>query len=607
MSWFCSHRFSKNWIRLNVAVWVSLSGLDGLLQADDATCFGVQSLVPRPEKVVAWEKWTGESVQAVGETLHAATWADFASEGGNKGLGNISQRGNDVSRGGKKNSSSRSLLELSIPLFPDRATEQDPPFYELDGRWKKGATGQYNKHFVRLAETLVASGRGDAHLRPASNFNLPSYRSDWGIRDQPEHWECFRDYWRQIHRSMMSVEGADFTWVWNVALDGDQRRTEPLDYGWPGDEFVDVVSVSVFDESGDYYWQRYESEFSDHDWNRLRRWAWETVEFGWVRDPYTGELVGEDALCLNRALHFAKAHGKEFAISEWGIVNGNRYPTQDRWGGNDNPMFIELMARWIAEREVKYALYQEELLYSPESGVIDQSILPNFWNQKRVNVPFISTDEVGSPLSSLQYLECFHERLPDGYVEEDFIPYLSLLHETFENGIGSEWKLDGGWRALREALHIDNTSGNYPRTAECRGPAVEECVVTFDLVVAEQGEGVSVEAGRWKVSIRVLDGGNLGLLRLIDEELGTVVATNAVTTPLLIGETYVSISIDVRKGGVFVRAGEELVIAHQTDADEDLFRSLRVTAEAGARLFVQSIDVSVEVTHGDGVAVLPPQ
>tara|TARA_B110000305_G_scaffold216126_1_gene254308 strand:- start:154 stop:375 length:222 start_codon:yes stop_codon:yes gene_type:complete len=73
---------------------------------------------------------------------------------------------------------------------------------------------------------------------------------------------------------MMSVEGADFKWVWCSPLAGSQIDFDPIEVAWPGDELVDIVSVKAFDESQRYYWQHYESDSPIQEWFSLRRWNW---------------------------------------------------------------------------------------------------------------------------------------------------------------------------------------------------------------------------------------------------------------------------------------------------------------------------------------------
>src|SRR5262249_24706574 len=98
---------------------------------------------------------------------------------------------------------------------------------------------------------------------------------------------------------------------------------------WPGDAFVDLVGVDVYDESwqpGTYRWP----EGSDAAAIEARQKA------VWEKEIHGG------AHGLVFWSKFAREHGKPRAICEWGVKNrpnGN--------GGMDDPHFVEQMHRFI--------------------------------------------------------------------------------------------------------------------------------------------------------------------------------------------------------------------------------------------------------------------
>ncbi len=228
-----------------------------------------------------------------------------------------------------------------------------------------------------------------------------------------------------------------------------------------------------------------------------------------MRDPYTGELLTETVPSLSSFYDFAKAKGKRFAISEWGVVNGDRFPTGEIWGGNDNPLFIEAMSQWISGREIDYALYAETFSSSKQLGNRDHSILPGYWNKKGVNVNAVHPEFVGNPFSSLQYRESIHHRLPEGFKGgSNDVPILAS--ETFTKGISSLWGLDGEWEVKRGALHITNASEAHQAIATMKTPSINRQTMVFQLLVASEGEGVYLQVGLWRLRVSLLSDGRLG-------------------------------------------------------------------------------------------------
>lgn len=214
------------------------------------TRFGLHTTQGATDKLLKWEVWTGDRVAAVGELLSAGTWEDFSGQDSESSIAITLAAWEEASQKNEGESDQHDLLmEFSIPLFPVRPAPEEPLYEEIESRWSDGSEGQFNEHFHVLAETLVKKGWGSAHLRLAPEFNSDSKTSLWGIRDKSKNGPLFKVFWKQVHETMMSVEGADFKWVWSTALDGDQMEFNPFEAGWPGDDFVDVISVVVLDES----------------------------------------------------------------------------------------------------------------------------------------------------------------------------------------------------------------------------------------------------------------------------------------------------------------------------------------------------------------------
>lgn len=204
-----------------------------------------------------------------------------------------------------KNSGHR--LSLAVPMLPK----------DHSGTLKTGAQGTYDRTFAEIAAILVANGHADAVLRVGWEFNGGWY--PWAAAQDPD---SFVRFWRRIATAMRSVPGARFRMEWTPTLGWQQI---PPDRVYPGDAYVDVIGMDVYNQS----WKE-SSNTPESRWSELL-----TSQYGlqWHRD-------------------FAKAHGKPMAYPEWGT--GTR---PDGHGAGDDPHFIERMAAWISANDVLYQAY----------------------------------------------------------------------------------------------------------------------------------------------------------------------------------------------------------------------------------------------------------
>lgn len=239
-----------------------------------------------------FEAWLGSPVRRSLDFLSGETWASIESP----------------TWWADSWAESRYRATYSVPLLPSTG-----------GTLAEGATGAYNEHFVRLAQTLVASGEGDAVLRLGWEFNGPWYR--WSAANDPD---AFVAYWRQIVDAMRAVPGAAFTFDWCPALG---TLAIAADRVYPGDAYVDYIGLDVYDQDWHPGWQ-----------DPVRRWQnFLTQPHGlrWHRD-------------------FAAAHGKAMSFPEFALVIRS-----DGHGGGDNPYFVQRMYEWIEANNVAYANYFE--------------------------------------------------------------------------------------------------------------------------------------------------------------------------------------------------------------------------------------------------------
>jgi hypothetical protein len=259
--------------------------------AESATQFGVYAGAGNPSGAADFERWSGMAVSRALDYVPGSTWADIESPTWALGMWE----------------SSGLAVTYSVPLIPDTG-----------GTVTEGATGAYNVHFVRLAESLVAAGQEDAVLRLGWEFNGGWYR--WSAKSDPT---AFGAYWREIVTAMRGVPGARFKFDWCPVLSSDF----PLEQAYPGDAYVDYIGMDVYDQDWHLGWQ-----------NATQRWQnLLTAPYGlrWQRD-------------------FAAAHGKPMTYPEWALID-----RADGHGGGDNPYFIQKMREWIGSNPVAYALYFE--------------------------------------------------------------------------------------------------------------------------------------------------------------------------------------------------------------------------------------------------------
>jgi hypothetical protein len=181
------------------------------------------------------------------------------------------------------------------------------------GSLRQGATGAYNGHFKSMAASLVALGEGSSVIRLGWEFN--GFWYPWGASACES---CFVAYWRQVVGAMRSVPGAKFEFEWSPSAG---LETFPLVDAYPGDAWVDIVGLDIYDEVVG-------TADPTARWSHL---VTETAGLDWITA-------------------FAAAHAKPIAFPEWGLGWGSA-------GGGDNAYFIRRMAAFIATHRVVSAIY----------------------------------------------------------------------------------------------------------------------------------------------------------------------------------------------------------------------------------------------------------
>ena len=246
-------------------------------------CYGLTHLTN-------FSTWLGAPAVHVTENLDQSSWANLISDA-------------EWSIGCYAKVRSTTSFTFSIPMLP------------ADGvsTLAKGANGDYDQTFVQIAKLLVSHGLPTAIVRLGWEFN-----GNW----QP--WSSYKDnvhfmsYYRRIVSLMRAVPGARFTFEWcpNLGI-----GTLAPDQSYPGDDFVDVIGMDVYD-----------SHWSPIDATPESRWNFfVTRDYG-----------------LQWQVDFAKAHGKRFSFPEWSCCGDST---------GDDPYFINQVAAWLRTNGYLYADY----------------------------------------------------------------------------------------------------------------------------------------------------------------------------------------------------------------------------------------------------------
>jgi len=190
-------------------------------------------------------------------------------------------------------------LVLNVPMV----APNEPALAEQDTarELRRGAAGEYDHHFRRLAQRLVERGASDTIVVPGWEMNGTTYSSR--CAPDPSAW---RQYWRRIVTAMRDVPGQRFRFDFAPV-----RGVHAV--GWstcyPGDDVVDIIGMDSYDQAPG------------------RGFA-----------EYVAQPDG-----LRAHAEFARARGKPMSFPEWGLYD---------YG--DDPAYVHAMHAWITSHEVAY-------------------------------------------------------------------------------------------------------------------------------------------------------------------------------------------------------------------------------------------------------------
>jgi beta-mannanase len=193
-----------------------------------------------------------------------------------------------------------------VPAFPDNGS----------ANLSACASGAYDGYFRTFGDSLNAAGRQNSFLQLAWEPNGDWF--PWSGSDP----SLFIGCWRQIVEAIRATAEPDpmVCWCINGGLSQNPPSGDPTDL-YPGDAWVDVVGTSSYDHYRPSHKKR---------------------EF---------EAKATDQGGLTWTYDFARSHGKQFAVTEWGVASG-------KGGGGDNPNYIAWMRNWFEARAGQGLAYE---------------------------------------------------------------------------------------------------------------------------------------------------------------------------------------------------------------------------------------------------------
>jgi len=274
------------------------STASNLVARPSTTWGGVYPGNAGPVGVTAFERYIGQPVAYVTLFIDSSDWK-FVDHVQGYGLSAFARKPYGI--------------VLSVPLL----------VADSDNTLEQGAAGDLNFHFRHLAQGLVAMGMGNVIIR--LGWELAGNWTLWWAEPAPA---AYAEYWRQVVTTMRSVPGADFSFDWNGGT--GEQNWDPSE-AYPGDSYVNYISMDVYDESTDY-------TANNPPVAATQRWWQDSVLDG----PYA----------LDWTAGFAAAHHKPMAIPEWGLMD-----LPDGQGGGDDTTFLKDMYQFITTHDVAYADY----------------------------------------------------------------------------------------------------------------------------------------------------------------------------------------------------------------------------------------------------------
>jgi hypothetical protein len=209
--------------------------------------------------------------------------------------------------------SGRNMM-LAVPLLPLSGATLDAC-----------GAGQYDVRWANLANELTYYGLHWAYLRLGWEMDGGWY--SWGAPQGSGKEASYAACFRRVVQVMRQTQPANqWKFVWNPTT--AWWAASYLGSVWPGDAYVDVVGIDIYDQSWVANTYPYPSICDAACRLARQQTAWN--DLSWK---------------LTTLRDFGLAHGKPMGIPEWGVAI-----RPDGHGGGDNPFFIQKMSDFIRER-----------------------------------------------------------------------------------------------------------------------------------------------------------------------------------------------------------------------------------------------------------------
>jgi hypothetical protein len=217
------------------------------------------------------------------------------------------------------------------------------------------AAGADNQQFYQLGELLVRDGLANTIINLSREMNGSWYA--WSEqRAPPSEPDAFILAWRQVVKTMRSVPGEHFKFLWTI-YPGAATVAEC----WPGSAYVDYVGTDIFDWYGGPKGSYPHTASGALDWT-----------LHW-QHTLTATPGGLDWIA-----QFSKLTGKPIIIPEWGL-------DFHTFGGQDDTYFLTHMMAWMKAHNAIGLYWEQDHVTS--SGWPGGPLLANQGGAAQVNPP----------------------------------------------------------------------------------------------------------------------------------------------------------------------------------------------------------------------------
>ena len=252
-----------------------------LIQAESATGISYDCLLTFSNADPAWSNWVSPWV--IHPNAPYASWLDQAP-------------------------TTRTIV-LTQNLIPDSE--------DANPNWRAQCAAGVFDHYARAFATLmVETGFGYSVIRLGAEMN-GTWEND-SIGSTVTQWHQWARCFAQMVTAMRAVQGSHLLFDWNVNAG---YRDIPLADYYPGDAYVDIVGIDLYDVSPQ-------------------------GALPPVGSPARWPALASEPLGLDTVEAFALAHHKPLSIPEWGTVGTT--------ATGDDPGYVTGMARFVATHDVAF-------------------------------------------------------------------------------------------------------------------------------------------------------------------------------------------------------------------------------------------------------------